>query len=197
MDAGIPTRLIRVAGRLALTLLVLLLTLFGADRAAAQTSSEYDLKAVFLFNFAQFVEWPRSAFASPDAPFVIGILGDDPFGATLDTIVHGETVHGRPFSVRRYGTLEDLHAAPCHVLFVSKSEGARAGAVLSALKDHAILTVGESSQFTASGGVVQFLIINNKVRVRINMGVARDKHLSISSKLLRVAEVVDEPRSRG
>lgn len=196
MPARTPFRLLRALGRLVRALLVAAVGWTAASHAAARTSGEYDLKAVFLFNFAQFVEWPPSAFASPEAPFIIGILGDDPFGATLDTIVRGETVNGRPFAVRRYRTLDDLHTAPCHVLFVCRSEAARAGALVSALSDHAILTVGESPNFVAAGGVVQLLIIQNKVRVRINVDAARDKHLSISSKLLRVAEVVEEPRRR-
>ena len=184
-------------GWLARALLVACVALLRAVGLGAQGPGEYDLKAVFVFNFAQFVEWPESAFVSPTGPFVIGILGPDPFGSTLDRIVAGETVNGRAIEVRRYRTVAEVIEAPCHILFLGRTDGARAGAIHDALGDRAILTVGDSSHFAAAGGVVQFLVVNNRVRVRINMEAARHRHLSISSKLLRVAEVVDDPASRG
>jgi hypothetical protein len=166
----------------------------AAAGALGQTSREYDLKAAFLFNFAQFVDWPAAAFPEPDAPFVIGVLGEDPFGSALDEIVRHETIEGRPFTVQRFRTLEELEDARCQVLFVSRSEAARLEHVLAALAGRSVLTVGDVRQFNASGGIVQLLLVNQKVRVRINVDAAQRERLDISSKLLRVAEVVGDPR---
>lgn len=162
----------------------------------AQSSGEYDLKAVFLFNFAQFVQWPESAFPGGDASFVIGVLGDDPFGATLDAVVRGETVGGRPISVRRFENVEELGSSACQVLFVAQSHAARLGEVLARVSGRSVLTVGETAQFTDAGGIVQFLVVNNRVRLRINLDAARRARLAVSSKLLRVSDVVEAPDPR-
>src|SRR5438094_1030718 len=109
---------LRAIAILALTLLP------GTASLAAETKSkltqEYDLKAAFLFNFAQFVEWPPQSFAGPNAPIVIGVLGEDPFGSSLDEIVEGETVHEHPLVIRRYHSI-DQHDY-CQILFISLSE---------------------------------------------------------------------------
>ena len=86
----------------------------------AQSSPEYQLKAVFLFNFAQFVEWPASAFPEPDTPLAICVLGEDPFGPYLDETVRGETVGNHPLAVRRYRAVDEVTG--CHILFVSRQE---------------------------------------------------------------------------
>ena len=95
----------------------------GGGGLAAQTgpATEYRVKAVFLFNFAQFVDWPADAFADSAAPFVIGVLGSDPFGELLDQTVLGEQLRGRPFEVRRYHTVDEITA--CHILFIHQPDG--------------------------------------------------------------------------
>src|SRR5262245_22285190 len=102
---------------------------------------EYQVKAAFLFNFARFVEWPSDAFADARSPLVIGVLGPDPFGAELDEVVRGKTVHGRSIVVQRYARPSDV--GPCHVLFVGRGEAGRLRRGLGALKDGRVLTVGE------------------------------------------------------
>ncbi len=149
---------------------------------------EYDLKAVFLLYFPRFMEWPEGAFPSVDSPITIGILGDDPFGATLDEIVVDEIVEGRKLVVARYRRVEDIDA--CHVLFVSRSESERVFRILAALKGRHVLTVGETSEFTAAGGIIRFVVDQGKIRLQINAEVARSEGLTISSKLLRQAEIV-------
>src|SRR5258706_11198149 len=99
--------------------------------APGQLAKEYDLKAAFLFNFARFVEWPPAAFVSTEELFIIGVLGDDPFGATLDEVVRNETAVRRKLVVRRYQNVEDIKN--CQILFIGKSENANAEKILNAL----------------------------------------------------------------
>ncbi len=166
------------------------LFLSAAPRAAAQAPAtrEYQIKAVFLFNFAQFVEWPAAAFASADSPIVIGVVGDDPFDGALDATVRGEKINDRPLVVRRYRRGEDVTG--CHILFISSSESARLGEILAPLQNHPVLTVGDMEGFSLRGGMIRFLTENNRTRLRINLAAAKAAQLVISSKLLRPAEIV-------
>ena len=109
---------------------------------ALAAPSEYQVKAVFLFNFAQFVDWPAEAFPRPDAPFVIGILGEDPFGAQLDDVVRGETVNKRPLVIERYRSVAEIRN--CNILFIGGNEGGHLDEILMALKGRSILTVGDA-----------------------------------------------------
>ena len=161
----------------------------GATTGHAQTLSEYALKAVFLFNFTQFVEWPSSAFAGPDAPLCIGILGDDPFGAMLDDAVRGESSRGRPLTVRRTRDVEAV--SECQVVFVAASEQTRVEQILARLDAGPTLTVGESAGFARQGGVIGFYREGNKLRFEISASTARRKELKISSQLLSLGRIVE------
>jgi hypothetical protein len=163
---------------------------FATPVVAAETvpSAEYQLKAVFLFNFAQFVEWPAQAYRDAKAPLVIGILGEDPFGAFLDRLVRGEKVGDRPLIVRRFRRAEDI--TECHILFISRSEAAILGQVIAHLKGRSLLTVSDVDTFTRQGGIVRFVTENGKIRLRINVEAARQCELTISSKILRPAMIV-------
>jgi hypothetical protein len=173
-----------------LVLLAVCVIGFGPGRTPAQEppAKEYQLKAVFLFNFAQFVDWPASAFPAPDTPLVIGILGRDPFGTYLDETVRGETVKGHPLAVQRFRRVEDI--TTCHILFISGAEEGRLEQVLAGLKGRSILTVGDVEGFAARGGMIRFLTDQNRIRLRINLEVAKADDLTVSSKLLRPAEIV-------
>jgi hypothetical protein len=151
-------------------------------------SQEYDLKAAFLFNFARFVEWPPDAFATAATPLTIGILGDDPFGESLDDIVADESVHNRKLTVRRYASLETL--GPCQILFVCPSEAGHWEQIAARLDRHSVLTVGEGSTFTDHSGMIGFEMVRNRLRLRINLAAARAAKLTISSQLLRQAKIV-------
>jgi hypothetical protein len=180
-------RLLRTLGG-TLAGLALLFMAPSPSRAAPPAPTEYQLKAVFLFNFAQFVEWPASAFSDPATPLVIGVLGQDPFGPALDETVQGETAAGRPLVIRRYRRVDEIDA--CHVLFISQSESARLDAVLSSLGSRSILTVGDAENYARRGVMIRFMEANKKLRLRINLDAARTAGLVISSKLLRNAEVI-------
>jgi hypothetical protein len=157
---------------------------------AAQTpaSREYQIKAAFLFNFGQFVTWGPGAFPDADAPFVIGVLGDDPFGPTLDALVAGETVQGRRAEIARYRGVEEVGA--CQVLFISSSEAARLDRVFAALAGRSILLVGEAEGFADRSGMIRFRVVDNRLRLEINTTAAAGEGLKISSRLLSLADVV-------
>jgi hypothetical protein len=169
------------------TPLVAALALCFAVPAAAQQSREYDLKAVFLYNFASFVEWPKSSFVSADSPFIIGILGHDPFGKSLNDVVAGERVHGHPIVVRRYAEVAQVRAQPPHILFISASEAERIELIVKQLQGLPILTVSEVPGFLRAGGAINFTT-SNRVQLRINPDATQTAGLSVSSKLLRLAQ---------
>jgi hypothetical protein len=151
-------------------------------------SSEYKVKAAFLFNFAQFVEWPVKRFADAKAPIVIGILGDDDFGPFLDELTQYQTVASRPLAVRRSRTVEDLTS--CHILFVSRSEEGRNEPILATLADVAILTVGEVKGFAERGGTVNFFLEGGRLRFEVNTEAVRRAGLKVASQVLRLARIV-------
>lgn len=166
--------------------------LAGAASGSAQTAAarEYQVKAVFLFNFAQFVDWPPAAFATSNAPLVIGVLGDDPFGPILDEAVRDEKAGGHPLAIQRYRRLEDVSG--CHVLFISRSEATRLESVVAALRDRGVLTVSDTGNAARRGVMIRFLNENNRVRLRINLDAIKRAGLTASSKLLRAGEVVGD-----
>jgi hypothetical protein len=167
----------------------LALTLLASGCVAALAApAEYQVKAVFLFNFAQCVDWPAEAFPRPDAPFVIGVLGQDPFGAQLDEVVRGETVNSRPLVVERYRDVAQIRA--CNILFIGSTEAGHLEEIVAALKGRSILTVGDADPAGQRGVMIRLVTENNKVRLRIDVAAAKAGNLTISSKLLRPAEIV-------
>jgi hypothetical protein len=162
--------------------------LLPAASFAQPAIKEYDLKAAFLYNFAQFVDWPAEVFAAPDSPIVIGVLGEDPFGATLDELVSESPIKGRRIVVQRYQRIEDVDI--CHLLFVNLRNATRLKAVIGALDNRATLTVGDGDGFLEQGGMIQFVTRDNHINLRINLRAATAAGLTLSSKLLRPAQIV-------
>jgi hypothetical protein len=161
----------------------------------AATHDEYQVKAVFLFNFTQFVAWPNAAFPSGSAPFVIGVLGHDPFGPVLDDVVRGESVAGRPIVVRRIHDPIEIDGA--HILFIDRSaDPGLVDAVSRRLGTRPTLTVTDDGATDVRDPVVQFRNVDNRIRLRINVASAQAAGLVISSKLLRPAEIVGRERVR-
>jgi hypothetical protein len=170
-----------LCGTLGLTAL-----LRGAYGAEAPT--EYQVKAVFVYNFSHFVEWPPQDFIAPNAPFIIGILGNDPFGVRLDEAVHGEQIDQHPLLVRRFHSIGEV--GDCQILYIDRSESAQLQQILAALDHRGTLTVSELEGSSERGVMIQFTTENNRIRLRINVESARAAGLTISSKLLRPAEIV-------
>lgn len=179
-------------GRPRVTVLILgaLAFLSVAWRASAQAnpSSEYAVKAAFLFHFAQFAEWPASAFKDPNAPLTFCTFGEDPFRGVLDESVNGKTVDNRAIRVTHVHEIDETHA--CQILFFGAGERKRMPALLERLKDSPVLTVGESEHFAHEGGMIGFFIENNKIRFEINLQAAGRARLKISARLLALAKTV-------
>jgi hypothetical protein len=190
MAALVPTR--SRLKRAVLLGIVASLFLALSSTAVAQAFNEYQVKAVFLFNFGQFVEWMSRAGSGTSAPFVIGVLGDDPFDGFLDETVRGENIGGRPIVVQRYRKSEEI--AGCDILFVSDSEAHRLPQILDAVQGRNILTVSDVENFAQRGGIVQFVTEKRKIKLKINVDAAKAANLSISSKLLRPATIVTSER---
>jgi hypothetical protein len=149
--------------------------------------AEYEIKAAYLFNFARFVTWPATAFPTHDVPFVICVLGPDPFGTTLDQTVAREVVDGRSLHARRIAGPED--SAGCQIVFVGTGAGSEAD-LPEALRDRPILTVGDGDAFARKGGTIGFRFEDNTVRLTVNPDALKRAGLAMSSQLLRVANLV-------
>jgi hypothetical protein len=173
-----------------ITFLLLAFILLAGMRSPRQleTSREYQLKAAFLYNFTQFVEWPEGSLPE-NTPFVIGILGNDPFGNYLDELVNGESVNGHPLIVQRFASIDEIKT--CHILFINVSDKGKLQEILKSLKSQNVLTVGDATHFSRNGGIVRFYTEDNKTRIHINLEAAKQAELTISTKLLRLAGIVD------
>ena len=153
---------------------------------------EYQLKAVFLLNFTHFIEWPSHSFANPEDPFIIGILGTDNFGKYLDEIVTNENVNGHPIVVSRFTSIENLNN--CHILFISETQK-MTEQIVPKLKKQNVLMVSDAPDFIQKGGIIKFITVDNKIKFQINQEAAKEAGLTISSKMLRLAEIV-VPKNR-
>lgn len=162
-----------------------------AGAADPPVSREYEVKAVFLYNFAQFVEWPEEAFGGdPAAPVCIGVLGNNPFGAALRQAVRGESVRGRGIVVKEAKDPAQLRS--CHIVFVGRAEKQPLRDILVAFEGTHALTVGETGGFAEAGGVFNFFIQGSKVKFEINTAAARARGVKINAQLLGIARLVGE-----
>ena len=178
-------------------LLALVPWVFGSAPAAAQPSSasEYDVKAAFIYNFIRFVEWPATRFDSTDAPYVVCVAGDNPFGPVLEDVLADKTAGTRPIETRTVDVF-DPEASACHVTFVGAPDDA-IGDAAAASSHPGVLTVGEELAFTNAGGIIALTVADRKVRFAINLKRAEMAGLKISSQLLKLAEVVDDSAAWG
>lgn len=160
--------------------------------AAAQdgaTEREYRLKAAFLYNFAAYVDWPDDTFADASSPMVFCILGEDPFGGSLDELVHDKSIKGRGIVVYREDKLNGHEK--CHVLFVTESLRGAISDIFNALAESDILTVGDMDRFAHDGGMINMVRRRNNIRFEINLLVVSRTRLKMSSKLLNLAEIIE------
>lgn len=158
---------------------------FWTYGAETPSTPEYQIKAAFLYNFIKFVEWPPQVARETNAPIVIGILGQDPFGNDLESVIAGKRVNDRPIAIKRLGASSPEF---CHVLFVSSSERRRLTQIFQELQLSPTLTVGDNLEgFCQAGGIINFVMEAKKVRFQIDNQAAERRGLKISSKLLRLA----------
>ncbi len=167
---------------------------FPNARTQPSAPSEYEVKAAYLYNFGRFVQWPAKATAAGDDSFGICVLGEDPFGPALHATIAGETIGGKSIVVRRISKSEQ--AVNCRILFISSSEDRQLKEILAALDKTCVLTVSDMPQFARRGGMVQFILEENRVRFQVNLAIAERAGLTLSSQLLKLAtSVTRSPQS--
>jgi len=184
-----------------LVLFVLSLLASGqVQQVQAAKSKEYQIKAAFLYNFIQFVDWPKEKVADSNQPIIIGIIGKDPFGNVFEPLKN-KKIKGKRVVIRRVKTFEELkkngeledkinELKKFHVLFICSSENKNLKQIIDLIKTDNILTVGETGNFLENGGIINFVLEEKKVRFEINLDAANTSKLKISSQLLRLAEKV-------
>lgn len=156
-------------------------------QAIGQTS-EYRLKAAFIYNFLPYIEWPAEDFPAANSPLIIGIMGTDPFGKEIDDTFRDKRINNRDVVIRRFKSADKI--MPCHVLFVSRSERDRVDEVLRAVHGKSVFSISDIEGFAQAGGTLQFFLEGNKLRFEINPNAAKRARLQVSSKLLRLAKIV-------
>lgn len=160
--------------------------------ASGEQVGEADVKAAYLFKFTRFVEWPEDTPPASD-PFRLCVIADRTMTDLIERTMTGEAVKGRASQTAVPGSIEE--ARRCQMLFVGRSEMSRARPMLAALRDHPILTVSDAARFADTGGIIEFVRVDEHVRFRVNLEAAKRSHLSISSRLLRVAvDVAGAPK---
>jgi hypothetical protein len=166
----------------------LLLLPFVSLPVAAQTHpTEFQVKAAYVYNFGKFVRWP--AASNPGAAsFKICVLGKDPFATVLEATVAGESIDRKSITVKKVSNLQE--SSQCNILFISSSEETRLKSVLAATQHLSILTVSDIPRFAERGGVIGFVVQEDKIRFEVNLGAAEQSHLALSSELLKVASHV-------
>jgi hypothetical protein len=174
--------------RLPVQLILCGLLVIVAPPALRAQSREYQVKAAFLYNFAQFVVWPETAFTNANQPFQIGVLGENPFGNGLEETIHGESIHGRPVMVKLSHHTESL--TNCQIVFINKAEAAHFDDVFSKLGSRPVLTVSEAPGFAQRGGAINFYRDGGKVRFEINPDAAEKNGLKLSSELLTLGKII-------
>jgi hypothetical protein len=172
-------------------------------RADSTSSQEYQVKAAFLYNFFQFVDWPKGKLADSNEPIIMGIIGKDPFGDAFEPL-KGKKVKGKGIVIKRFKSFEELKTPPgkdkpessqeiktltkCHLLFICSSEQENLKEIINTVKDQSVLTVGEMEGFLEAGGIINLLVEEKKIRFEINITAAEQAKLEIRSELLRLAK---------
>ena len=188
-----PPRQVAVRRRVTLLAGLFVLVVLGTGTAVPwfDTSLEYKVKAACMFNFARFVEWPKSSFAKDDSPIVFAVVGEDPFGKILDATLKGKTIGGRKTVIERYRDVWEIKSP--HILYVSESQQKALPGIFRKLDHKHTLTVSDIDDFAQLGGVAHFYLKSGRVAFEINLDKADELKLVISSQLLKLARVLHDP----
>ena len=147
-------------------------------------------------SFAKFVDWPDKTFAGPRAPFMICVIGQDPFGSSLDKLL-GQSVGDHPVEVDRYPTRSLSEAQHCQIAFISASEKPRFAKMIGSFHGKSVLLVGDTAGFASAGGMIEFQSEQDHVGFAINPDAAARAALTVSSKLLAIAQIVHDDPGKG
>ena len=170
------------------TIILSLLWLGNVSQAAGlPIVEEYQVKSVFLFNFAKFIKWPNTVFSDSQAPFYICIIGEDPFKQAIDITIENESIRGHSVLIERLDNVENSES--CQILFISQSEENNLASIFKYLQQFPVLTVSDMDSFAEQGGMIQFVKLGKKIRLLINPEKAKAAGLQISANLLRVAKI--------
>jgi hypothetical protein len=187
---GIGARQIRRTSIFSSVALSLLLMASPEALSQNEEGAEYPVKLAFLYNFTKFVEWPPGSYPSPGSPFLICIVGHDPFSQILEDELRTRNVADHPLEVRTLKANDKLSA--CQIVFVPAPEKQQEDRIVSGLKGISTLTVGESEGFAVLGGIINFTVDANKVHFEVNRLAAERAGLKLSSRLLSIAKIVQE-----
>jgi hypothetical protein len=158
-------------------------------QGSAAVALERRVKAAFIYKFLGYTEFPARAFADPGSPITIGVVGSDAMTTELTKIVAGRTIHNRPVVIREFR--EGEIAAAVHLLFVAGNDPVRVGRVLRAAPN-ALLLVTECEDGLQQGSIINFLIVDERVRFDVSLEAADRNHVRLSSRLLTVANRVQK-----
>jgi hypothetical protein len=200
---------IRVNNLIVLALVLFMAAIVPKAGAATVTSSEYQVKAAFLYNFIKFVDWPGEDTPDSNEPIIVGVVGKNPFG---DAFVNKQ-IKAREVVFKQFDRFEELDKSgakdkdelqkqieairKCHLLFICQSEKTTPKEIIDLVKGHSVLTVGDTKGFLDSGGIIEFVMEEKKVRFEINVAAAKDAKLKIRSQLLRLAKRIVGEKQTG
>jgi hypothetical protein len=168
------------------------LILLGAMPSRVRCDSEQPIpeEAACLLNFSRFIEWPSAAFQSPDAPFVIGVIGKNPFGIDLARLAWRESARGRALVVREFHPGDDLRG--CQILFIGAADEKLVAHILASMNGSSVLTVSDAGGFVDRGGMIGFSRQGDRVRFAVNDVAVRGAGIKVSANILRLASEVIE-----
>jgi len=171
-------------------LIAILWLCFAAAPAICQvgTPSEDQVKAAYLYNFGRYIKWPPTAATDQERAFTICVFSEDPFGATLDAELSRQVLNGKPVVIKRIGKPQD--ASGCRIAFIHMAQNDRLQEILASLNQNSVLTVSDMPDFLRRGGMIQFVLHDERVRFEINLTTAASARLTVSSELLKVASSV-------
>ena len=171
--------------------ILVILQLFTLTSVKGQNYTEYEVKAAYIYNFTKFINWPSGSFDNSSSPFVLGIYGKDPFGSILQRIIGNRKSNGRAWVIKYYSNPEQI--TNCNILFISNISPSKLNRVIQHVKLLPVLTVGDNlPEFCQHGGIINFTSKKSPKRFEINNNAAKNKHISISSRLLMLAKVISD-----
>jgi hypothetical protein len=166
---------------------VAVVLLFGTRCEAEAPTGEYQVKAAFIYNFTQFVEWPANAFTADDAPFIVAIVGEDPFKGALEQLMNDKHVGSRSIVIKHFSSVDQI--GRCQLLFVPTAENREVDAISDRIGKNPVLTVGETDVMMAAGGAIRLFLDDGRMRFQLNPDALASARLKASAKLMKLARI--------
>jgi len=164
---------------------LMMVSTFHAETKSRKAPSEHDVQAAYLFNFLRFIRWPETTFPDSLEPVIIGIVGESPIVNRLEKLAEKQSLYTRPLRIRYFKKIDDIY--DCHVLYIGSMEKRYQISILNKLDKSSTLTLSDSSNFCDIGGMINFILIDDRVAFRVNLKALKKANLDISAKILRLA----------